>query len=373
MSGKSSGPVESSGKSPDRLAGELAGGRSLDLQTLSVLELRQVCYFMAVVEAGSFTGAAKRLGMTQPPLSQRILALEALLSGKSADLPESFAVKESFVVKLFDRSKKPIVLTPAGEVFRQEAEAALIHLERAILRARQASQGYIGRLVIGVTNVIANSLLPEIVQCFRQRFPDVILDFREVPISQQIQMLRQCEVDLIFPKYDDSDSEDIKLNQARFLAKDPEKEPELIFKLILEEYFILAISEQHPLASLSTIPLTALEDAVILVPPLELFPFYEKVITLCQAAGFEPKLASNASVTGVVTLLSLVAAGVGVSILPNHVQSLQRTGVVYRPIQCFGLTRTLAAVWRWGDRSVVLRQFLRVVEEVTHMSLLDSW
>ncbi len=338
----------------------------VDLQALSQFELRQICYFLAVVQAGNnFTKAADRLGIQQPPVSQRIKALEALLSSKS----EPGSLLESWEVKLFDRSTSPITLTPAGEVFLEDVTRAIGHLDRAVSRARQASQGHIGRLSIGVTNVIANSLLPEIVQCFQPRFPNVTLEFYEVPILKQLQMLRRHELDLAFQKPDDEDTEPENILQTDSAKTDSD----LIFKPILEEYFLLAVAVQHPLALLPAIPLTALKNEPILLPSLELFPFYAKVLALCKTAGFTPNLAPNIHATGVVTLLSLVAAGVGVSVLPNHVQALQRQGVVYRPIQGFDLTRTVAAVWRRGDRSLVLRQFLKVVEEMTQMTLLDSW
>ena len=203
----------------------------MDFQHLSHVEIRQICYFIALVQSdNNVTEAARRLGIKKPPLTQRIQALEAWLS---ADL-------KMFDVKLFDRSKRPMVLTAAGTVFLAEAQQALMHLDRAIFQARQASQGHIGRLVIGMT----------------------------------------------------------------------------------------------------------------------------KVIQLCRNTGFEPNIVQTVTVSGAVTLLSLVAAGIGLSILPNHVQTLQRTGVVYRPIQNVGLTRQIAVVWRQDDSSVVLSNFLKIIQDL---------
>ena len=320
----------------------------MEFQHLSQFELRQICYFIAVVQANNnFSEAAKRLGIKQPPLSQRIQALEELLSTH----------QKTLAVKLFDRSKRPIELTEAGQVFLVEAQQALIHLNRAVSYARQASQGEIGRLIIGMNNSIANTILPEVVQEFQQRFPKVELELHEVTIQQEIQMLKNHQLDVIFQRSPSFEQND----------------PALSFQPILEEYFVVALPTTHALADQSKISLKALADDAIILPSLDVLPFYEKVVTLCREAGFEPKINQTVTVTGVVTLLSLVAAGVGVSILPNHVQTLHREGVVYRSLQNAALHRQIAVVWRQEDSSIVLRQFLKVIQEVMNLSLLDSW
>jgi len=320
----------------------------MEFQHLGQFELRQICYFIAVVQAdNNFSEAAKRLGIKQPPLSQRIQALEELLSTH----------QKTLAVKLFDRSKRPIELTEAGQAFLVEAQQALIHLNRAVSYARQASQGEIGRLIIGMNNSIANTILPEVVQEFQQRFPKVELELHEVTIQHEIQMLKNHQLDVIFQRSPSFEQND----------------PALSFQPILEEYFVVALPTTHALADQSKISLKALADDAIILPSLDVLPFYEKVVTLCREAGFEPKINQTVTVTGVVTLLSLVAAGVGVSILPNHVQTLHREGVVYRALQNAALNRQIAVVWRQEDSSIVLRQFLKVIQEVMNLSLLDSW
>jgi len=320
----------------------------MEFQHLGQFELRQICYFIAVVQAdNNFSEAAKRLGIKQPPLSQRIQALEELLSTH----------QKTLAVKLFDRSKRPIELTEAGQAFLVEAQQALIHLNRAVSYARQASQGEIGRLIIGMNNSIANTILPEVVQEFQQRFPKVELELHEVTIQHEIQMLKNHQLDVIFQRSPSFEQND----------------PALSFQPILEEYFVVALPTTHALADQTKISLKALADDAIILPSLDVLPFYEKVVTLCREAGFEPKINQTVTVTGVVTLLSLVAAGVGVSILPNHVQTLHREGVVYRSLQNAALNRQIAVVWRQEDSSIVLRQFLKVIQEVMNLSLLDSW
>jgi DNA-binding transcriptional LysR family regulator len=207
--------------------------------------------------------------------------------------------------------------------------------------------------VISINNSIANSILPDVLQHFRCQFPNVELVLREVTIQQEIQMLKTHQLDVIFQR-------------SPYLSQD---DPNLDFLPILEEYFVVALPEAHPLARQTQISLKALANDSIILPPLDVLPFYEKVIILCKESGFEPKVLPTTVVTGVVTLLSLVAAGIGVSILPNHVQTLHREGVVYRPIHDAKLTRQVAVVWRQNDSSIVLRNFLNTVQN----SLVDSW
>lgn len=318
------------------------------LSRLSRLELRQICYFVELVQAdNNFTVAAQRLGIQQPPLTQRIQALEAFLS---SDQP-------SFAVKLFDRSTRPITLTTAGEVFLEEVQKALLHLDRAMVRSQQASKGQIGHLTVGMTNFIANTVLPDIVQQFQHRFPDVILEMHEITIDHRFSLLKEQQLDVIFEQAEQFDHID----------------PEFTFQPILKEHFILAVPIQHRLATQTQILLQDLKTEKIILPSLNLFPFYRKVISRCREVGFEPDLVKDVSATGVVTLLSFVAAGVGVAVLPNHVTSLQREGVVYRSIADANLTRQVAAVWRQDNDSIVLRQFLQVIQELTSSSLRDSW
>ncbi|HEY9871795.1 MAG TPA: LysR family transcriptional regulator [Candidatus Obscuribacterales bacterium] len=307
----------------------------MDLRQLSKLELRQLCYFIAVVEAkNNFSRAAERLHIQQAPLSQTIQRLEKALK-----------------VELFDRKKRPLQLTPAGEVFLKDAQLALDQIERAIDNAQRASRGEIGRLVVGINSSMANSLLPNILQLFRDRFPEVKLVLRELTLDQQIQQLRSSNLDVGFDS----------------LPNPYEHDADLIFRLILEESVVIALPETHPLAAQSEIPLQALANEQFVLPSPENVPFYAQMISLCEKAGFLPKVAQEA--TWMVTVLGLVAGGVGVSLLSSNVLNLQRKGVVYRPIKGANLIKKMAVVSRREDSSAVLREFLNVIEDVTQLHL----
>lgn len=163
---------------------------------------------------------------------------------------------------------------------------------------------------------------------------------------------------------------DVVFQRSPYVDKN---DPSLNFSPILQEYFFVALPETHVLADQTQVSLKALKDDAIILPSLDVLPFYEKVIALYRKAGFEPKLVQTTSVTRVVALLSLVAAGIGVAILPNHVQTLHREGVVYRSLQDIKLTREIAIVRRQEDSSIVLREFLNVIQDVMNLPLQDSW
>jgi len=316
----------------------------MSLQPWNQLESRQLHYFMELVaEAGekkSFSKAAKRLDVEQSYLSKTIAALEAALS-----------------IELFDRTRRPPVLTAAGKVFLSELQQATTALERAVTRAQQASRGEIGKLVVVVNTAIANSLLPEILKTFRNRYPNVELELRAMTLEEMMIGLRDTSIDVGFEHLPNPYSGDSTLN----------------FLPIVEESFVVALPENHPLTARAIIPLEALKHEQIILPPLDAVPSYKEVLSQFELRGFKPTLLETVKATWMVINLSLVAAGAGVSILPDNVQTLQRQGVVYRELQDTPFARQIAVVWRRADLktlfkpaptdSILLRQFLTVVVE----------
>jgi DNA-binding transcriptional LysR family regulator len=302
----------------------------MNLLYLSSIELRQICYFLAITEAGNnFTRAAEYLHIDQPPLTQRIKALEKKLK-----------------IELFDRKKRPLQLTAAGKIFLEETQLALISLDRAITKAQQAHGGEIGYLSIGIASSIANtSLLPNILQTFCDRFPDVELELRELTADRQIEEIQECRLNVGFEVFDLHKLD----SQINVLS-------------IMEESLVVALLESHPLATQEQINLIDLATEKLILPSIDRFPFYQEFIASCVRAGFQPHIVPKVKATWLITILSLVVAKIGVAILPSNVQNLQRQGVVYRPIQ-IDLNRQISAIWRQDHSSPVLQQFLTVVRE----------
>ena len=294
------------------------------------MELRHLRYFITVAEELHFSRAAERLQIAQPPLSQQIRSLEAELG-----------------VQLFQRTKRSVQLTDAGQVFLEEARRALTQVEQAIRAAQRASRGEIGRLGVGVNGSATHTFLPKILQVFR-RFPCVELVLHELVSHQQVQGISDRQIDVGFlwlPSVDDS---------------------ALSFMSIWREPLLVALPETHPLADLPEIPLPVLSDEPFVLPPRQLGPsFYNQIITLCQQAGFSPKVGQEAVLMQ--TIVSLVAGGVGVALVPASLQNLQKVGVVYKLLQGQKSELEMAAVWRQDNSSQVLQEFLKVVREIAQV------
>lgn len=296
------------------------------------MELRHLRYFIAVAEELHFSRAAERLHIAQPPLSQQIRALE-----------------EELGVQLFERTKRRVQLTEAGLVFLAETRQVLAQVEQAVRAAQRASRGEIGRLAVGVNSSATHSFLPEILRVFRERFPFVELVLHELASSQQVQGIRDNRIDIGFlwlPNINDS---------------------ALSFMPIWREPVIVALPETHPLANLPEIPLKALAGESFVLPPHQLGPgFYSQIISLCQQAGFSPKVVQEAML--VQTIVSLVAGGVGVALVPASLQSLQRVGVVYKALQGQTPELEMAVVWRQDNSSQILQEFLEVVRDKAYQA-----
>jgi DNA-binding transcriptional LysR family regulator len=294
------------------------------------MELRHLRYFIAVAEEQSFTRGANRLYIQQPPLSKQIQKLETELG-----------------VILLDRTSIPIQITAAGEAFLKESRAILEQLEQAVHKTQRIHQGELGYLTVGCTSSIANSIFPEILQTFWQRYPGVKLILQEEPSSLLIQKLRDSQNDLIF----------------LYLYHELSEADDLETISLTPEQLVAVLPKNHPLAAKSQISLADLKDEEFVMPLHQVGAgLYEQIYHLCQQADFVPKIAQTA--VYMVTILGLVANETGISLLPSHVQNLQREGVVYRPIQEQTTIAQLTAVWRRDNSSTILQRFINIIEEM---------
>jgi DNA-binding transcriptional LysR family regulator len=302
------------------------------------MELRHLRYFIAVADELSFSRAAERLRIAQPPLSQQIQALETELD-----------------VKLFDRKKRPLQLTLAGQAFLEEARVMLTQLQQAVQKTQRIHQGELGSLTIGFTSSIANGILPNILRSFRQQYPAVKLVLREGNSAFQIQGLRDRQTDIVFVYQDPV----------------PLEVHDLEFMRLSQESLVVALPQSHRLSTQPNIALIDLVDEEFIMPLRQMVSgLPEQIRYLCAQAGFVPKVAQEA--TFMVTILGLVAGEIGISVLPSSVQNLHRKGVVYRPIQEQTTVNQLNAVWRCHSLSPILQQFLEVTQAVSGDELNPS-
>jgi DNA-binding transcriptional LysR family regulator len=261
------------------------------------VELRQLRYFLAIAEEGNFSRAAKRLHVSQPPLSTQIKNLEDELG-----------------VRLLERTNRGVSLTAAGAVFFEETRAVLARLEHAKSKAVRADRGDAGMLSVGFVSIADYGVLPPALKTFRAGFPLIDVHLHELTTDAQIRELRAVRLDL-------------------GIGLGPVDEPDLEFERLLREELVLAAPAAHPaMKSNGAVDLRMLSKESFIVPPRELAPgLYDLTISRCRASGFVPRITQHAR--QMQTVIGLVSSGMGVALVPSSVRNLKRTGVQYRPLR----------------------------------------
>ncbi|NKM31301.1 LysR family transcriptional regulator [Rhizobium laguerreae] len=262
------------------------------------MELRHLRYFLAVAEEGNFTRAAGKLGIGQPPLSQQIRDLEREVGAT-----------------LFHRVPHGAELTAAGTAFLGEAKASLAAAEKAKLAAQSANRGETGRLSLGFTASSAfNPVVSTTIRRFRAYWPEVQLSLTEMNTLALMQKLERGELDATFMRPSLDDLAGIRMRR------------------LPDEPMVIALPASHPLAQRSKLPLAALADQpFILFPRLVGLSLYDHVVLACRKAGFELTVAQEAP--QISSVVNLVAAELGVSIVPASISQIKLEGVAYRPIE----------------------------------------
>ncbi|PBN01001.1 LysR family transcriptional regulator [Pseudomonas aeruginosa] len=291
------------------------------------MELRHLRYFIAVAEELHFGRAAERLGISQPPLSQQIQALE-----------------EEIGARLFERTNRRVELTDAGRLFLDESRQVLAQVDKAVLLARRAHLGELGELKIGFTSSAPfTSTIPSSIHAFRKAYPDVHLDLQEMSSRQVLKALLE---------------ESLQVGVIRPLAL-----PDAVHWVeLFREPLVAVLRADHPLAAGS-------EDGVAIAAlaeePFVFFPrsygtgLYDQVIALTRQAGFSPRIAQEASEA--MTIIGLVSAGLGVSILPASFRRTRVDGVVYRTLSDPEATTAVWLVRRQNEGSPLALSFIDLV------------
>ena len=302
------------------------------------MELRHFRYFVAVAEEGHITRAAERLGMQQPPLSQRIKSIERELD-----------------VQLFLRKARGVELTQAGRVFLEKARTILAQYDHAFESTRRAARGEQGRLSVGVTPTSAfHPIVPLIIRSFREQFLQVSLTLQECLPNEIIEGLQNEQIDVAF------------------LRAEMTEPKGLVVKPLMAEPMVVALPCRHALArKKGSLPLKDLAEESFIVYARQLGPaFFEATMAACQSAGFTPRFGQEAP--RVTSALNLVAAGLGVCIVPASMQRMGMEGVTYRGLKgATQLRAILNIVSRRGDPSAVARNFLNSVRR-TKANFLDT-
>ena len=296
------------------------------------MELRHLRAFVAVAEELHFGRAAERLGIQQPPLSLQIQALERELAAR-----------------LLDRGSRKVNLTAVGALFLVEARATLAQAERAIAVVRRAGEGEIGEIRLGFTaSAPFTAVMPQVIYAFRQRFPEVHLKLMGLPTREQLAALVARKLDLAF-------------------VRSPIP-PELAALNVMTDRLMLVLRAEHPLAALATVPVAALARE-----PFVMFErdagtgIWDQIVAICADQGFSPTVSQEAREAP--TLIGLVAAGLGVTILPDSLRRIQVEGVVYRPLDTPQAASTVLLAHRRDERGGAVRAFIRLVAETVGSSM----
>lgn len=297
------------------------------------IELRHLRYFMAVADELHFSRAAERLGISQPPLSQQIRDLESMLG-----------------LRLLRRTNRRVELTDAGRVYLDAARDILARVDDAADMARRAERGDIGELHVGFTqSTPLIERFPRAVRAFREAYPAVRLVLKEHNTLQQIERM-------------------LDGNQQVGLIRGAELPASLVSRKLLDDPLVAVLRADHPLAQVRSKrkgarPRVRVDELAEL--PFVLFSRHAgtgvaaQVQAMCRQAGFVPRVAQEAGESA--TMVGLVAAGLGVAVLPQSMRQVHVAGVAYVPIDSPDAASALYLVHRRNDASPLVRAFTQLM------------
>ncbi|HEV7877084.1 LysR family transcriptional regulator [Bradyrhizobium sp.] len=293
------------------------------------MELRHLRYFVAVAEELNFTRAAERLGIGQPPLSLQIRQLE-----------------EELGTQLFRRKARGVELTPAGKLLLEEARIILRQVEQAETGVRRRARGETGRVILGSGGATYfHPLIPAIIREFSVRYPDVVLHPQASSTALLMARLHAGQIDAAFVRPSVDDSEGLALH------------------LLVDEPMVMVVPKHHPLGTKSSAPLRSFTNEPFILYARELNPdYHDRVIAACRDAGFEPRLGPQAP--QILPVIPMVAAGLGVSIVPESTRQIRLDGVVYLEIEGKVPRSRISLAHRRDDRSAPVRNLVAIARRV---------
>ncbi|MDZ4265794.1 MAG: LysR substrate-binding domain-containing protein [Mycobacterium sp.] len=293
------------------------------------MELRHLRYFRAVAEELHFGRAAERLHIAQPPLSQQIRQLERELR-----------------VALLTRSTRSVELTAAGRAFLDRTVEILDAVDDAGEQARRVAEGAQGRLVIGCVGSATYSLLPQLVRALRSTLPDIDVSVRgEMLAPAQLAALRVGEIDL-------------------GLLRPPVTDPDITVEAVRRDRLLVALPGGHRYAERDELTVADLRDEDFISHAGRGRSRMSALVTsLCTEAGFTPRIRHEVEETS--TLVTLVAAGLGVAVVPEPTAELDIAGVCYRPLSPTSNSIDLLAAYSTSRASPLIANVLAVLRTLT--------
>lgn len=294
------------------------------------IDLKQLKYFLAVAEEKSFSRAAERLHISQPPLSQQIMKLESELG-----------------VRLFARTTRSFELTVAGKALMAEAADLLGRMRMTIDTIRQIDRGEVGRLRVGIVGSAMWGPIPSLLERFQSEFPKVTWTIHELGPDEQFDALRSKQIDVGFWR------------EPR-LEEDVLKAAHLHQELCFRESVCVAVHKHHALARRDAIELIDIANEPMLTLHLNQSAEPRYLVQCCINAGFQPTIYQEAAEPQ--TLLAMVGAGLGVALLPETTSRIGWPGVVFVPIKTNPPSANLYITYTSQDDAPVVRAFLKILK-----------
>lgn len=270
--------------------------------------LRHFWYFLAVAEERHFGKAAKRLGMSQPPLSQQIQVLE-----------------HSLGVKLFERSRQGVRLTKEGAEIMGPVQRFMEHAQRLQVEVLDARQGRDTSVTIGAVNAALFDIMPRLARTAKQRYPHLSLSLSEMDSASALAAVQNGEIDIALARFDQPVSA-------------------LEIRPIVKDQLVVVLPIDHPLTKRDRIALTELADENLVLSPRRLSPsFFDQVVSACRDVGFSPRVVYE--VRSVVSQIAFVGCGSAIGMVPSRSMRFGGGDVVFRPLAETIEVVTIAAAW----------------------------
>ncbi len=287
------------------------------------IELRHLDYFVHVAEELHFGRAAERLGLAQAPLSYQIRQLEERLG-----------------VILLNRTTRQVSLTPAGEIFMQRAKMLLGQAESVVADVRAASNTGLGRVVIGAVFLAQFRFLPAIIKAFRDRYPQVQIELVVSTTAELLKDLQEGRVDVAF-------------------IHPPVAAGLIVIETIANEGFVALMRDDHRLACKANLVLADLADEDFIIQRAALgASYHHTVLKRCRACGFRPRVVQETA--SVANVAVLVAAGIGVAVVPDRGALVSLPRLIHRPLPELPRAIPLALAHLPGDLSPIMRHFVEI-------------
>ncbi|MFJ4346440.1 LysR family transcriptional regulator [Pseudomonas sp. NPDC089401] len=290
--------------------------------------IRHLWLFLAVAEDQNFSRAAKRLGMSQPPLTEQIQALE-----------------QSLRVQLFTRSRRGAQLTAAGAAILPAVRKFADQLERLELAVHEAVTGHAGVLTIGAITSAMIDVLPQLIERFKQDHPLITVSVREIDSAEAIPALEAGDIDIAFAR--------LEGNIGRHLQSMP----------LSEDRLAVAMPMDHPLAASEAIDLKTLADETLVMASRDVSPVYfDYLVGLCKASGFAPRIVHQ--VRSVSSQVAFVSCGQGIALVPTSMDKLAPENVLVRPLQPEVKVVTTAMAWHGVNRNPLVDAMIDQAKQI---------